>query len=160
MTPGNPDLPIFAATLVPHRSLPRPGLLVLLAGIAAAWSFVALYFWSIGAWPVAGFVGLDFAAVLLAFGLSYRSARVREEVEVSRAALVLRRFTPAGRAVEMRFNPRWTRLDVEADEEEGVTRIAIIGSQQARVPVGSFLNPEDRASFAEAFGAALAEARR
>jgi uncharacterized membrane protein len=127
--------------------------------VAAAWIAIGLYVWSLGAWPVLGFVGLDFAAIFLAFAMSYRSARSREEVEVSRATLVLRRIAPGGRTIEMRFNPRWTSLDVEANEDEGVTRIAV-ASRESRVLVGAFLNPEDRTTFARAFGAALAEARR
>ncbi len=59
---------------------------------------------------------------------------------------------------EFRFNPQWVRLEVVELEDEGVVRVAI-RARDRRVPVGSFLNPEDRQSFARAFGAALATAR-
>jgi len=71
----------------------------------------------------------------------------------------VRKVTPGGREQELRFNPRWARLEVERSEDEGVTRIAI-RARDRRFSVGAFLNPEDRESFAGAFGAALAEARR
>jgi len=48
---------------------------------------------------------------------------------------------------------------VERSKDEGVTRVAI-SARDRPFPVGAFLNPEDRESFAGAFGAALAEARR
>lgn len=159
MRPANFDDVIFSATLRPHRSLGRRGL-VLVIGTVAALSFAAgLYFWWLGAWPVIGFLGLDVLAVAFAFRLNQRAARAYEEVEVSRAAIVIRRVTASGRRQEFRFNPYWVRLEMEQAEDEGVIRIAL-RARGERLPVGAFLNPGDRGSFAIAFGAALAEARR
>jgi uncharacterized membrane protein len=159
MTPTKPDDLLFSATLTPHRSLGRRGFLLLMAVIAGLWFTTGLYFWALGAWPVIGFVGLDFLAIWLAFRLNYRAARAYEDVEVSRHALVIRKVTAGGRAREIRFNPSWVRLEVDADKENGVRRVSV-RMRDERVPVGAFLNPEDRKSFALAFGAALAEARR
>jgi len=75
MASGNLDDPLFSATLVPHRSLGRRGFLVLMAVIAGLWFATGVFFLILGAWPVLGFVGLDFLAILVAFGLNYRSAR-------------------------------------------------------------------------------------
>jgi len=158
MSTANLDDIIFSATLVPHRSLSQRGFLLLMALIGGSWFLTGIYFWAVGAWPVLGFFGLDFLGVWLAFKLSYRSARAYEEIEVSRTALVIRRVAANGRAQEIRFNPAWARLEVETYPDEGVRRIAI-RARERRVPVGAFLNPEDRESFARAFGAALAEAR-
>jgi uncharacterized membrane protein len=66
---------------------------------------------------------------------------------------------PGGRSQEIRFNPQWVRLEVHTLEDEGVTRL-FVRSRDKRVPVGAFLNPEDRRSFVQVFGAALAEARK
>lgn len=159
MDPGNRDDIIFSATLRPHRSLGRRGFLILMATIAGLWFVTGLYFVALGAWPVLGFVGLDLFAIWLAFHLNYRAARAYEDIEVGRTALVIRKVTPSGRAQEIRFNPQWARLEVEQLEDEGVTRIAV-RMRDTRVAVGAFLNPDDRESFARAFGAALAEARR
>ena len=159
MDPGKFDDVIFSATLRPHRSLSRHGFLILMAVIAALWFLTGLYFWSLGAWPVLGIFGLDFLAIWLAFKLNYRAARAYEEVEVTRSALVIRKVAASGRSQEIRFNPLWARLEVQTAEDVGVTRIHVL-TRGERVPVGSFLNPEDRKSFATAFGAALAESRR
>jgi uncharacterized membrane protein len=159
MAPGNLDDPIFSATLVPHRSLGRGGFLVLMAIISGLCFATGVFFFMLGAWPVLGFVGLDFLAILVAFRLNYRSARAYEEIEVSRASLVVRKVAPGGRAHELRFNPRWVRLEVERGEDEGVTRVAVRVRDRC-FPVGGFLNPRDRESFAGAFGSALAAARR
>lgn len=158
MNSANVDDVIFSATLVPHRSLSRRGFMALMAVIAGLWFATGAYFWSLGAWPIFGFFGLDFLAIWLAFKLNYRAARAYEEVEVSRSALVIRKVAPNGRAQEIRFNPAWVRLEVETLKDEGVRRITV-RARDRRVPIGAFLNPEDRGSFARAFGTALAAAR-
>jgi uncharacterized membrane protein len=158
MSVANFDEVIFSATLVPHRSLGRRGFVAVMAILGALWFLTGAYFWSLGAWPVLGFFGLDFLAVWIAFKLNYRAARACEEVEVSRSALVIRKITPGGRVQEMRFNPAWVRLEIETISDEGVKRITV-RARDRRVPVGAFLNPDDRKSFVNAFGAALAAAR-
>ncbi len=157
MSLANDDA-IFSATLVPHRSLGRRGFIILMGAIGGLWFLTGAFFWSLGAWPVIGFFGLDFLAVWLAFKLNYRAARAYEEVEVTRTQLVIRKVTPGGRVQEIRFNPAWVRLEVETLRDEGVKRISV-RARDRRVPVGAFLNPEDRRTFAQAFGAALAEAK-
>jgi len=159
MHPGNAADLIFAATLRPHRSLGRRGFLLLMTVIAGLWGVAGLYFVALGAWPVLGFVGLDVLAIFVAFRLNYRAARAYEDVEVSRSELLIRKVAPNGRAEEFRLNPAWARLELQRAADEGVTRITV-RNREARVPVGAFLNPDDRQSFAQAFGTALAEARR
>jgi uncharacterized membrane protein len=159
MAAGNFDDAIFAATLTPHRSLGRGGFLALIAGFAIMWFATGVFFWSLGAWPVLPFMGVDFLAVTVAFQLSYRAGRSFEEVEVRPHAILVRRVWPSGRAEEFRFNPAWTKMVAEHDDEQGVTRLWLRSRSEA-LPVGGFLNPEDRTSFAKALGAALAEARR
>lgn len=149
---------IFSATLVPHRSLNRRGFLALMGGLIALWLAFGFYMWELDAWPVIGFGGLDVLAIFIAFSLSYRSARAYEVVEVSRAAIVVRKVTANGRAQEFSFNPQWVQLEVQEVEDEGVVRI-LLRARDKRVAVGAFLNPADRKSFARAFGAALSAAR-
>ena len=77
---------------------------------------------------------------------------------MSRTALIIRKVAPNGRTREIRFNPFWAKLEVTDRGEDGVSAITVRAGSE-RVPVGAFLNPGDRESFARAFGAALAEAR-
>ena len=158
MEPTNFDTVIVSAMLRPHRSLGRRGMAILIAAIAGLSLSIGTFVWWIGAWPVIGFVGIDVAAIALAFHFNARAARAFEEVKVSRAAIILRKVTASGRAHELRFNPEWVRLEVEELEDEGVVRVALRMRDQ-RIPVGAFLNPRDRETFARAFGAALATAR-
>jgi uncharacterized membrane protein len=165
MTAGNgfdPELPqpeLFSALLTPHRSLDRTGFLVLM-GFVGAVSFAAgVAFWLMGAWPVFGFFGLDVLAIYWAFRINFRHARAIEEIRVTPTELHLRRVSHRGHVVEFLLNPLWVQLDQEVHEEFGVERLYLL-SRGRRVAVGSFLGPDEKASFAKALNAALQAARR
>lgn len=152
------DEPIFKALLMPHRSLGRGGFVVLMAAVATLWLGTGLFFLIAGAWPVLGFFGIDLLALYVAFRLNYRAGRQREEVALSRTRLDIRKVAPCGRAEEHRFNPFGTRFSVSRHAEIGITRMAVEARERS-VSLGGFLNPDDRESFADAFGAALATAK-
>ena len=152
------DEPFFSALLTPHRSLGRTGFAVLMGVLTVGWLATGAVFLSQGAWPVFGFFGLDVLLVYVAFRLNYRAARAREEVSVSRTALDIRKIAPSGKTEAHRFNPFWSRFSVARHEEIGITRMAV-EAQGKIVPIGGFLNPSDRESFAAAFSRALATAK-
>lgn len=151
--------PVFEATLSPHRSLGRTGLIILVTLTMAATIFHLGFFIIAGAWPIAGFFGIDLALLYGAFWLSYRSGRAREFVTVSRTDIAVRKVAPSGRESEFRCNPFWARFTVDRHEEIGITKMRISSRQQA-TDIGSFLNPDDKESFATAFSRALATIRR
>ncbi|MBJ3775264.1 DUF2244 domain-containing protein [Acuticoccus mangrovi] len=148
----------FHAVLFPHRSLSRRGFWITMGIVTAALGFAGLRALAFGAWPVACFAVLDVALLYGAFRLSYRSGRAFEEVSVSPAEVLVRKVTPAGRVTEHRFQTMWARLSVTRVDDEGVTRLDL-GSHGRSITIGAFLNPDDRASFADAFSAALSRAR-
>ncbi len=147
--------PVFAAELTPYRSLGRNGFHILLLLTGGMCLLYGGFFLVTGAWPIGLFLGIDFVALYVAFRMNYRSGRVREEVVVSRTILSVRKFNPAGRMVEHRFNPFWVRFRVNRHEEFGITSMYVAGEGRL-IDVGSFLNPDDRESFANAFRRALA----
>lgn len=155
----DPDEPIFRALLTPHRSLGRTGIFIVLAIFAGSMMVPAIIFLSLGAWPIFGFFGLDFTAVAIAFWLNIRQARAHELVLVSRTRLDIDQVAPSGRALHHRFNPFRARFSVSRHSEIGITAMQVLGEGRI-VRIGSFLNPDDRESFASAFGAALATAKR
>lgn len=153
------DEPHFSARLTPYRSLGRNGFVALMLVTAALCIVPAMVFLAMGAWPIAGFLGLDILALYIAFRLNYRAARAREEVNVSRTRLLIRKIAPSGKVAEHLFNPIWAKLHIARHPEIGVTAVNVHGEGKS-VSVGSFLNPADRESFALAFQGALATARR
>jgi uncharacterized membrane protein len=153
------DEPFFRALLTPHRSLGRTGFMILMGALLFGWLATGAIFLAHGAWPVFGFFGLDVLLVYVAFRLNYRAARASEEVSVSRTSLDITKTAPSGRTEAHHFNPFWARFSVARHQEIGITGMAVEG-QGKNVPIGSFLNPDDRESFAAAFSRALATAKR
>ncbi|MEC9344389.1 MAG: DUF2244 domain-containing protein [Pseudomonadota bacterium] len=150
--------PLFAARLTPYRSLGPRGFFALMAFIGFTWFIAGMLFVMIGAWPVFGFFGLDFLIVWLAFKANYRAARAFEDVAVWPHQMLVRQVSARGRVTEHRFNPSWTRFEIDRHHEFGITRMALAGHGRD-LAIGGFLNPDDRESFARALSAALARVR-
>ncbi|NVO14553.1 MAG: DUF2244 domain-containing protein [Rhodoplanes sp.] len=155
--PGEPTL--FSAVVIPHRSLGRAGVRTVILVLAAASAVLGIVFLLVGAWPVAGFLGLDVALVYWAFRINDRQATAREDVVVTASELHVRRVSHTGHVSEWTLNPVWVRLDRVVDPEFGLLRLALV-SHGRRLTVGSWLSPAEREGFAAALSAALGEARR
>jgi uncharacterized membrane protein len=153
------ERPVFSAVLHPHRSLRKGGARLVLVLVGLASLVASIPFLVLGFWPVAGFYGLDVLLLYLALRASFAQARAYEEVVLSPIELFLRKVNPAGASRVWRFNPLWTRLHRDIHAEFGVQRLSLV-SRGLTVGVGSFLSPDEKASFGDALSAALAEARK
>ena len=153
------DQPVFSAELIPYRSLGRKGFRVLLLLSALVAIFYGGFFLVSGAWPIGFFLGLDFLLLYVAFRANYRAGQVKEQVVVSRTDLSIRKFSPKGEVVEHHFNPFWARFRVRRHDEFGILSMHVTGEGRV-TDIGSFLNPDDRESFAKAFRTALATVRQ
>ena len=165
MTTGNdfdplpPEPELFSALLTPHRSLNRTGFVVLMTFVCVI-SFIAGFaFWLMGAWPILGFFALDVLLIYWAFKVNFRRAKAVEEISVTPSELRVRRVSHRGHVVEWVLNPLWVQLDQTVHEEFGIERLYLV-SRGRRVSIASFLNPEEKASFAKALIAALNAAKR
>ena len=162
MTSGNDlhvERTLFSAILTPHRSLSMHGFVIVMMLVSGV-SFVAgLAFLLMGAWPVFGFFGLDVLAIWWAFRLNFRSAKASEQITVTHSELRVRRVSHRGHVVEWVLNPLWVRLDQKKDPEFGIERLYLV-SKGRLVSVGSFLGPDEKASFSKALLAALQAAKR
>ncbi|WP_424628765.1 DUF2244 domain-containing protein [Bradyrhizobium sp. SYSU BS000235] len=153
------DAPLFSARLTPHRSLSRGGFLALMIFLTAVSFIAGFVFLLMGAWPVFGFFGLDVLIVYWAFRLNFRRAAATEDIVVTPYELRVRRVSHRGHVVEWTLNPLWVQLDKQVHEEFGIEKLYLV-SRGRRLVVGSFLGPEEKASFAKALGAALQTAKR
>jgi uncharacterized membrane protein len=164
MTAGNdfdphPQPELFSALLTPHRSLSHTGFLVVMAFVSLISFAAGFAFLMMGAWPVLGFFGLDVLAIYWAFRINFRRARASEEIRVTPLELRFRRISHRGRVVEYVLNPLWVQLDRRTHPEYGVEKLYLL-SRGRRVAIGSFLGPDEKASFANALTVALQAARR
>ena len=158
MTTQTEARPLFAATLTPNRSLSRNGLRWVVAIFAIGVSIPGMIFFSLGAWPIVGFMGLDVIAVWWALSASMRDGRQMETVTLWPDELEFKRVTPSGKEELMRFNPFFVKLVIDRDYNERTTGLHL-RTRDADTVIGAFLGPDDKASFAKAFGTALKKAR-
>lgn len=153
------EAPLFCARLTPHRSLSRRGFIALMAFVTVVSFSAGIAFLMMGAWPVLGFLGLDLLALYWAFRLNYRRAAAIEDILVTPYEIRVRRVSHRGHAVEWTLNPLWVRLDRKEHAEFGIEKLYLV-SRGHRLSIGSFLGPEEKASFAKALLAALITAKR
>ncbi|HKH01658.1 MAG TPA: DUF2244 domain-containing protein [Bradyrhizobium sp.] len=164
MTPGNdfdpqPQPELFSALLTPHRSMSRAGFLALMVFISVISFAAGLACLLLGAWPVFGFFGLDVLAIYWAFRINFQRGRASEEIRVTASELRVRRISHRGHVIEFVLNPLWVRLDQKVHAEYGIEKLYLLSSGR-RVSIGSFLGPDEKASFAKALIAALQAAKR
>lgn len=144
--------------LHPHRSLSPRGFIILMLALGFVSFVTGMVFLLLGAWPVMGFFGLDFALIYLAFKLNFRSGRLYETLDISNSALQLTRIHPSGRREVFDFNPFWVRVKLSADQPDGRTSLGL-ASHGHEVLFGQFLTDGERRDFAGVLSGALIEAR-
>jgi uncharacterized membrane protein len=71
----------------------------------------------------------------------------------------VRKVSHRGKVSEWTLNPLWVKLDRETHEEFGIERLFLV-SRGRRLPIASFLGPQEKESFAAALAAAIGEAKR
>jgi uncharacterized membrane protein len=162
MTPRwerSPEAPFFDgqllmdAVLRPHRSLSLKAFKAMLIAVIVVNIVVALFFWVQGAFPVAGFLGLDVLALWLAFRWNYRAARAAEYVRIAPGKVHVAAVDKDGAATHWVLNPIWAQV---ARDGRGV----LIRDGEGQMRVGAFLSPKECESFAAALNVALHKARR
>lgn len=156
--PASADPPQLSVILRPHRSLGSRGFLALMLLFGGVSFAAGVAFSMLGAWPVLGFFGLDVALLYLAFRASYRSGEIYETIEISRELLSINRVAADGNTEVIECNPYWARVQL-LNGRGGRTALGI-GLHGRVVPIGSFLNDEERRSLATALGRALDAVRQ
>ena len=143
----------YDAVLQANRSLPPRGFAVLMLVLAALSFAIALFCVLHGAWPVTPFFGLDVGLVYVAFRVSYRRARLREELRLTEERLTVERVSPRGERRRWQFQPFWLRVRLE-EEDEHSNRL-LLTSHGRSLAIGGFLGPAERRRVASGLRDAL-----
>jgi uncharacterized membrane protein len=146
----------WQAILTPHRSLSKQGFLAVMTLIVLVNLVIGGMFFAIGAWPVAGFAGLDVLLIWWAFKANFADARRMERISITDHELVLDRMQGERPPEQRRFVRRWVKVELEEDKDrELIGRLSLV-SGPLRVTIGDFLGPEERKTLAFALRQALA----
>jgi uncharacterized membrane protein len=147
------EAPIFEAVIVPHRSLSRRGLRLLLAAIFLACSINAAVFIAIGAWPVGGFTGVELLLAAVLLRLNVVSARASEMLLLTSKALRIVRTDRHGRRAERVLSPAW--LTVTLEERPGRVPGLWVGTSGQREEVAKSLGEAEKRDLARALQEAV-----
>ena len=150
--------PLFAAALKPDRS-PR---------VMGGWLAYAMA--GIAATPLAVLVPGALLPVIAAFGVGgagltaltmrqSRRKRLSQQVTLWADQLEVATTNHKGERTLRHFDPRKVRLVLNRDDNEQTMAMRLRDGKD-EMELGAFLKPEDRSSFAKAFGTALRRARQ
>jgi len=146
------------AVLEPPRSLSPRGFNRVMLFVGGMSFVTGLGFLLAGAWPVAGFMGLEILALWLVFRLSFRSQTARTFVQVTADAVTVRRVDGHGRVRHARVSSYFARVEYDRAASGGnALRLATSARAYA---LGEHLTPRERETFARRLSQALDDARR
>ena len=140
----------------PYRSMGPVGLRYLLWFLLALNFVGACVFVSLGAWPVAGFMGLDVLGVWLALRISNAQARAFERIIITRGETTIERVDRRGHQKLWGFQTYWVKAIVQGEENEERVALSCRGRQ---VEVGVHLPTFERRAFGDLLQQALFRAK-
>ncbi|MBV9538732.1 MAG: DUF2244 domain-containing protein [Acidisphaera sp.] len=148
-----PEAALFEAVIVPHRSLSPRALNRLLLAIGALCGVNATVSVLIGAWPVAGFTGIELFVAALLFRIHALSARGSEVVILTASGLRIRRTSPRGERQDVVLPPFWLRVVWDAAPSR-IPRLWLV-AHGTREEIGSVLGEDAKRDLCRALQDAL-----
>lgn len=145
------------AEIKPNRSLSQRGFIILILLVTAFNVMAAAVFLYIGAHLVPLFLGLDVAAIAVAFLVSFAAARNIERVQVSAGEVRVVHETPKWSRLVWESPTAFTRVALEVQDDQAVAlRLRLSGKE---VAVAQALSPRERREFAKALETAIWRAK-
>ncbi len=145
---------LFEATVRPHRSLSRRGVLIVIGLMMTGSLVVTSLMVLLGAWPVIGFNGADIALAVFLLWLNMRAARAAETITLSDTALAVTRCDVSGRRVSFTLPAAW--LNVALQENPGtVPKLLLSARGTAGAEIARQLGEAEKRDLAAALTRAL-----
>jgi len=151
--PGQAEPTLFEAVIVPHRSLSRRGLRLLIGLIGCLCALTAFRFWLIGAWPVIVFSAVEVGVAVLLLLINANQVRATEMILLTDRTLHVVRTTAAGQRQERELLTDW--LNVALEETPGRVPRLVLVARGVREEVGAVLGEAERRDLAHALKDAL-----
>ncbi len=144
---------LFEAVIVPHRSLSPRGLKLLIGAICSLSVCTTAIFWWLGAWPIAGFNGVEITTALLLLRYNARGVRANEVILLTPSLLRVIRTSQDGRRTEEEVSPAW--INVLLHERPGRVPGLFLAAHGTRLEVGASLGEPEKLDLAQALKDAL-----
>ena len=139
---------IITITLWPYRSLGSRGYLYVMMGFIGLIFILSLLFYSLGAWPVIGFLGIEVGLVWLVFRMNYNTGRNFEQISIAPDATSVEKVSWRGDKSHFNITTPW----VKASCVKGYGRPdkLVLKYHSEKLEIGSFLPPGEKSSLADA----------
>lgn len=142
---------------MPHRSLDRRGRRLVAGALAVGIGAATAVFLLMGAWPMAGFSGLEIVLALLALHLNARQGRGSEMLLLQGGMARIIRTDPRGRRSETALPLGFLRTELR--ERPGRVPGLFLHHRQQEVEIGTALGEDDKRSLAAALADAIRQAQ-
>lgn len=152
---AEPSAVLFHAVLVPQRSADLRSERVAVFLVTTVLGVAAFGFFTIGAWPVSGFCGLQVGLFYGAMRMHDWTTRTAETVSLTPDRLHVRRMVPDGSVQEWAFMPYWLRVEL-TEEKPPASGSLLLTSHGHSVALGTFLSEDERQAVARRLIEALA----
>ena len=146
------------AVLEPPRSLSTRGLNRVMLMLGAFSAVFSLGFLLMGAWPIVGILGVEILALWLVFQWSFRAQTARTYVRVTADEVDVRKVDGWGRERRASMASHFAR--VEFDRTATGPNALRLATSRSAYPLGEFLTPRERETFARRLMQAISDARR
>ena len=144
---------LFEAVLTPHRSLSLRGLGYLLGFLGVVSLGVTTLFFTLGAWPIAGFNGGEMLVAAALLRAHARSRRAREVLLLTDSGMRVLFFDPDGSKRERHMPSGW--LNVVIEERQGRVPGLLLTTHGKRLEVARMLGEAEKRDLAEALRSVL-----
>ncbi len=139
---------VITITLWPYRSLGSRGYLYLMMGFIGLIFILSLLFYSLGAWPVIGFLGIEIGLVWLVFRMNYNAGRKFEKISIMPKETSVEKVSWQGVSNYFNISSPWVKA--RCIKENGWSDKLILSYHSDQVEIGSFLPPTEKSSLADA----------
>jgi uncharacterized membrane protein len=156
---GAADQPLrFSVTARPNPVAGRPGLRISMGILVPCCAVAGSYFYSVGAWPITLFMGLNVVALWAAFQYVERHADDFERLTLADDRLILDTHNPDGDQ-HLEFNGFWVQIDLRA-RSIGSGSTLWLRSQGREVAFGRLMSDSECRAVKRELGCRLARLRR
>ncbi|MGI9492978.1 MAG: DUF2244 domain-containing protein [Geminicoccaceae bacterium] len=138
----------FEAVIYPNHSLGSKGFFLLMGAIVLVSGLIGAGFAIAGAWPVAGFLGLDVLLLYLAFRWHLRHSRQVDLISVDQDQVAVRRTLADDKQQVWHFETAWVQVCLE-------DRQLKLRSHGKELVIGTCLTADERRALAQSLKSAI-----
>ena len=126
----------------PYRSLRRRQILFIFLLISLLIVFLSLIFYKLGAWPVAGFLGIDLVIIFLFFSINFFSKYNYEKITITSNKIIILRKNWFGKGKIKKISTEFITAKILKYEDQNDK--LYLKNNNHSIEIGSFLTKKEK----------------